>query len=273
MGQFDGILICTDLDGTLLRKDKSISPDNIKAIEFFKKNGGLFTFVTGRVPKTVEDICRIVKPNAPFGYINGGGVYDYAGKKVKWIKTLDKKVTELIEYIDVMLPSVGILVNTNDNIYFSKDNSVMKKYREERNLDNITCDYHLVKEPIIKIVFAENDESVMLKLGELLKKHHLAAAFSFVRSETNLYEIVSKGISKATALSKIVELCNVDMKKTIAIGDYDNDIDMVRCAEIGVAVSNASDNLKNAARYVTVSNEEDAIAIVIEEIYSGKIKV
>ena len=110
MGQFDGILICTDLDGTLLKKDKSISSKNVKAIEFFKKNGGLFTFVTGRAPQTVEDICRIINPNAPFGYINGGGVYDYTEKKIKWVKTLDKKVTELIEYIDVMLPSVGILV-------------------------------------------------------------------------------------------------------------------------------------------------------------------
>lgn len=273
MGQFDGILLCTDLDGTLLRKDKSISSENVKAIEFFKKNGGLFTFVTGRAPQTVADICHIIKPNAPFGYINGGGVYDYTEKKVKWIKPLDKKVTELIEYIDVNLPSVGILVNTNDNIYFSKDNPVMEKYREERRLSNTICDYHLVKEPIIKIVFAENDEWTMLKLGELLNKHPLASAFSFVRSENTLYEILPKGISKTTALSKIVELCNVDFKKTIAIGDYDNDIDMVRCAEIGIAVSNACENLKNVARHITVSNEEDAIAVIIEEIYSGKIKV
>ena len=149
----------------------------------------------------------------------------------------------------------------------------MEKYREERHLSNTICDYHFVKEPIIKIVFAENDEGTMLKLGELLNKHPLASAFSFVRSENTLYEILPKGISKATAFNKIAELCNVDLKKTVAIGDYDNDIDMVRCAEIGIAVSNASDNLKKAARYITVSNEQNAIAMVIEEIYSGKIKV
>ena len=71
----------------------------------------------------------------------------------------------------------------------SKDNPVMEKYREERQLSNTICDYHLVKEPIIKIVFAENDEWTMLKLGELLNKHPLASAFSFVRSENTLYEI------------------------------------------------------------------------------------
>ena len=225
------------------------------------------------MPKTVEDVCQIIKPNAPFGFINGGGVYDYNEKKVKWIKKLDNEVTKLVEYIDVSLENVGIIVNTNNNIYFSKDNPATKKYREERYLSNIVCDYHFVKEPIIKIVFAENDEGKMLKLGEMLKSHPLASAFSFVRSENTLYEILPKGISKATALNKIVELCDVDFKKTVAIGDYDNDIDMVKCAEIGIAVSNACDNLKNIASHITVSNEEDAIAVVIEEVYSGKIKV
>ncbi|MBQ3226919.1 MAG: HAD hydrolase family protein, partial [Clostridia bacterium] len=50
MGKFDGVLICTDLDGTLLKKDKTISEENLKAIEYFKREGGFFTIVTGRMP-------------------------------------------------------------------------------------------------------------------------------------------------------------------------------------------------------------------------------
>ena len=50
MGKFDGILICTDLDGTILKNDKTISNRNIEAMEYFKKEGGYFTFVTGRMP-------------------------------------------------------------------------------------------------------------------------------------------------------------------------------------------------------------------------------
>ena len=55
MGIFDGILICTDLDGTLLANDKSISDENLRAIEYFKENGGYFTFVTGRTPFYTAD--------------------------------------------------------------------------------------------------------------------------------------------------------------------------------------------------------------------------
>ena len=82
-----------------------------------------------------------------------------------------------------------------------------------------------------------------------------------------------KGISKASAMNKIVELFKLDPKKTIAIGDYDNDIAMLESAGVGVAVSNACENLKNAADYITVSNDEHAIKKVIEDVENGKIKL
>ena len=76
MGKFDGILICPDLDGTLYKNDKTISDKNRKAIEYFKREGGYFTFITGRLPYYSTYAYDSVKPNVPFGCINGGGVYD-----------------------------------------------------------------------------------------------------------------------------------------------------------------------------------------------------
>lgn len=76
MGRFDGVLICTDLDGTLLKNDKTISCENIEAIEYFKREGGYFTFVTGRMPFFVSYVLDTIKPNAPFGCVNGAGLYD-----------------------------------------------------------------------------------------------------------------------------------------------------------------------------------------------------
>ena len=73
LGKFDGILICTDLDGTLLKNDKTISRENLDAIEYFKKEGGYFTFITGRMPYFAREIYNRVSPNAPIGCINGGG--------------------------------------------------------------------------------------------------------------------------------------------------------------------------------------------------------
>ena len=74
MGKFDGILICTDLDGTLLNGDYKVSEENAKAIEYFKREGGYFTFITGRMYYYAEDIYEMVKPNAPIGCGNGAAV-------------------------------------------------------------------------------------------------------------------------------------------------------------------------------------------------------
>ena len=73
---FDGVLICTDLDGTLLNRNRTISEENLRAIEHFKANGGIFTFITGRMPFYAAHFCDMIKTNAPFGCVNGAGVYD-----------------------------------------------------------------------------------------------------------------------------------------------------------------------------------------------------
>ena len=273
MKQFDGVLICTDLDGTLLKNDKTISEENIKAIEFFKENGGLFTFVTGRVPATADNICKMINPNISIGCVNGGGVYNYQNKEYQWITALDSDVTELLECVDKTLPEVSIQVNTEKCVCFAKDNIVMSKFREITNIPYVPCDYRNMGEPILKIVFGVIDEDTVLKLTELLNNHPLSDKFSFVRSEKYLYEILPKNISKATALEKIVELNNLDMTKTIAIGDYYNDIDVVKHAHLGISVSNGCDALKEVADMVTVSNEESAIAQVIYDLYYERINL
>lgn len=70
MNLFEGLFICTDLGGTLLNENHIISQNNIDAIEHFKSEGGVFTFITGRMPFFVKDIYNAIKPNAPFGCIN-----------------------------------------------------------------------------------------------------------------------------------------------------------------------------------------------------------
>lgn len=74
----------SDLDGTLLNSDGVPSEENLREIEFFKREGGLFTFVTGRMHFFAENIYRAVRPNAPIDCINGGGLYDFKVDKFIW---------------------------------------------------------------------------------------------------------------------------------------------------------------------------------------------
>ena len=94
--------------------------------------------------------------------------------------------------------------------------------------------------------------------------------FDFIRSERTLFEILPKGVDKSLSLKKISEHLKIDISHTVAIGDYDNDVAMIRAAGLGVAVSNASPSAIAAADLVTVSNDEHAIARVIFDIESRK---
>ena len=266
MGKFDGILICTDLDGTLYRNDKTISEENKAAIEYFKSEGGCFTFITGRLPYYSQDAYDKARPNVPFGCINGGGVYDGALHKYIWTRNMSDGVFPLIECIDKKFPEVGIQVCCFDKTYFAKENGVMSKFRRLTGLPNNTIAYCDVEEPIAKIIFGTDLEDEMLEIEKTLRSHPLAEKFDFIRSERTLFEILPKGVQKGLALAKLTEYLQVDPQRTVAIGDYYNDIGMFRAAGLGVAVSNACKAAIEAADYVTVSNEEHAIAKIICEI-------
>ena len=270
MGKFAGILICTDLDGTLLRNDKTVSAENIKAIEYFRKEGGIFTFVTGRMPFFVSDVYNTVKPNAPIGCVNGGGLYDFEKQAYIWKSTMPKEVIALIKAVDKNFPAVGIQVNTFYKTYFCKENVVMKDFRKATGLPNLVSDYDKVEEPIAKILFGSNSDEEILQIEKTLRGHPLARSFDFIRSEFTLFEILPKGIGKGTAITNLTKHLGIDPNKTVAVGDYNNDISMFRSAKLGIAVSNACPEALEAADHITVSNEEHAIARVIYDIEAGR---
>ena len=266
MGKFDGILICTDLDGTLYKNDKSISTENRSAIEYFKKEGGIFTFVTGRMPFFAHDVYENVKPNAPVGCVNGAGLYDYKKNDYIWTAEISDGVFDLLKCVDENFPRIGIQVNTYHKVYFCKENIVMTEFRKITNLPDIKCDYAEVKEPVAKIVFGVETETEIKQLEKMLKSHPLAGDFDFIRSEQYLFEILPGGIGKGTSVEKLCEHLGIDINKTIAVGDYNNDISMFRASKVGVAVANACEDAKRAADVITVSNEEHAIAKVISDL-------
>ncbi|MBQ1186612.1 MAG: HAD family phosphatase [Clostridia bacterium] len=270
MKKFEGVLFCTDLDGTLYTDEKTVSKQNLDAIEYFKSEGGLFTFITGRVPSTASDICNIVKPNVPYGCSNGAGIFDANENKYLWNMVLPKDAVELVREVDKKLPDMGIQYNTINTVYFNKDNSALEYFRAITGLPNIYCNYEEIDETVIKVIFAHDDKNQILELEKLLNSHEKAKYFDFIRSEERLYEILPKGASKGNALCKMAELLGIDIEKTIAVGDYNNDISMVKSAGVGFAVANAIDEVKAVSDYITVSNNDHAIAAIIDGLDRGK---
>jgi Cof subfamily protein (haloacid dehalogenase superfamily) len=270
MGKFDGILICTDLDGTLYKKDKTISDENREAIEYFKREGGYFTFITGRLPYYSVDAYNRARPNAPFGCINGGGVYDGEEKRYIWTREIAREVIDLVKFVDERFCGVGIQICCLERTYFLGDDEINERFRKRTGITNNTCNLREISEPMGKIIFNSRDIDKLAEIEKLLKAHPLGDRFDYVRAEKTLFEILPKGVNKGLALEKLVEYLDLDADKTVAIGDFDNDVGMLKAAKLGVAVSNASKLALEAADIVTVSNEEHAIARVIYALESGE---
>ena len=272
MKKFENILICTDLDGTILNSKKQISRENLEAIAYFKSEGGYFTFVTGRPPVIAFDICKLISPNAPFGCFNGGGLYDHVAGKYLWYEEMSSSVFSMLDDVRREFSDIGFQMNTAGPIYFCNDSPTMENFRKITGAPKLIKDYRDIEEPLVKVVFGDSDPEKIRALAHFLSAHPMADQFEFVSAEPTLYEILVKGTHKGAVISRLCEILGVDTRRTVAIGDYDNDVGMLREAALGVAVSNASPAAMAAADVVLdVSNDEHAIAALIHGIEIGSI--
>ena len=273
MGKFDGILLCTDLDDTLLTTDKKVSAENSKAIEYFKSEGGLFTFATGRVPIGAELMLEYVHPNAPMVCFNGGSIYDFRNHRMLWSRSLDKEAVHVVEYIYKMFDFAGIEICTENKIYFSRMNRIVKEHQLFEKLPDNFLDYHYVSEEWKKVLFMVESEQ-MQQIRDAIADSPFVDRYTFVQSSPWYYELLPKNSSKGEGLIKLADLLGIEHSCTIGVGDNENDLMLVKMAGAGVAVANAIEEIKNAADYITdADNNSNAIAEVISSIEKRKIKL
>ncbi len=271
MGKFDGMLLCTDLDDTLLTDNKQVSEKNRKAIDYFKSEGGLFTFSTGRVPMGARLILEYVVPNAPIVCFNGGGIYDFSENKMLWSRKLDSDAISAVEYVDRRLDFVGIEICTEEKIYFSKINAKVREHQVLEKLPDNDLDYHDIPEVWQKVLFM-TEEHELNTVRRTISESPFADKYTFVQSSPWYYELLPKNSTKGDGLIQLGKLCGIDRSHIIAVGDNENDLEMVKMAGVGIAVENAIPIVKNSADYVTADNNSDAIAKVIHDLENGIIK-
>lgn len=273
MGKFEGILFCTDLDGTLLNSRGTVSKENREAIEYFKREGGSFTIITGRPPAIAGDIYEMSGANIPYGCINGSAIYDPAKGEYLWMDTMPHEGFLITDYVYKNMPDIGIQVNTADKIYFCRDNPAMVHFREITGYPKLEKSYtELEAEPWIKVVFSTHIPERLAEIRAEIDALPWADCVEFVSGADDFCEILPKGNTKGTVLQKMAELLGIDMKKTVAVGDYENDVDMLRRAGVGYAMGNACPEAKAVADRITVNCDEHAIAAIVAELDSGIVK-
>lgn len=263
MGKFDGYLLLSDFDGTLAHIEHTLLPDGTKiqksvisqencdAIRYFQSEGGLFTLATGRSIDFLKQWQPHIVPNTYVVCYNGAYVCSPDGKEILFSRPLEEDFLPLAERVRAACPDL-------EWVYFHSHGEGAKFFKGE------TIDTQLLIPPVYKMVFyahREQADDYAAKIASLVGDR-----YGSMRSWVNGIEILMKGATKGSAIPRLKERLGDRARTVVAVGDYENDLDMIRAADIGYAVENAVPSLKEAADRVTVSFRESAIAKIIEEL-------
>lgn len=264
--KFSDLVICSDLDGTLINEQNKIPKENLEAIEYFRGNGGKLMIATGRFPDGVPPAIGTLEPDFPCICHNGCSVYDLAKKEYIEMTPLDADVAEVVDEIINVCPTIGIEVMNKDGICVAKRNFATDRHIEYELVDNVFSEgVRSANKPWIKILFAEDAEKIDMVKEKFLNSSH-REKFNMLKTHRWYYEIFNKNASKGAALKKFCDIYGINLKNVIAIGDNENDITMLDVAGTAAAVANAPDEVKAHADIITCSNEEGAIADLISRL-------
>ena len=245
MGKFDGILLASDIDGTLAI-GTDISEENRRAVEYFISGGGLFTLATGRAPEYIDKLN--ISTNAPMIVINGTVVYDKSSGSALQSYTFPK------ENISIAKEVLG-----HKNLKRISVFSFHEYYFENPDI----TDFDDFDRPINKIVFAFDDEGATLDVKKTLEVKY-SPEFVFERSWSTGLEMRSAQSGKGVCLKYIKELTGA--KTTIAVGDFENDKSLLKAADISYCPMGSHPEIMAIAQRKTVPCQEHSVAHIIYEL-------
>lgn len=268
--KFDGLMIMTDLDGTFLGRHSELLPRNLEAVEYFKSEGGLFTFATGRTTANLTNIIpepeRIV--NAPISLGNGCCLYDATAKRsVRDYIMEQPEAYELATWLRASYPELGMRISTvNEGFLYEPNDELTRK-----NLSRVPATSQTTR-PIAE--WGCGDWYKIVLIGDSDRLEEVRAdgiarygdAFGIDKSGRRLLEFHRHDRTKAAMLPDFRELYDrPGLPLTICcVGDFENDIDMLRAADIAACPSNATDSVKQVCRLCVCPNTDGVIGDLVD---------
>lgn len=258
------LILMSDVDGTLLVHSEEIPQRNIDALQRFTKGGGRFGIATGRSVLYAKDVANRVSVNFPCVVLNGGGIYDYSTGDYLMEIFLPEAAKEYVCEIMDAFPGVRALVVDKNNyhdvtvemaISQSSRQNQFNKHIVPGRIDSLTGAWYKA------ILFVDDGQAEMLR-GFVAKRGY--QGIHFVYSGHTMFEMMPDEVSKGTAIKELMRLKGVDSRQLVAIGDYDNDLEMIGAAGFGVAVGDAPKHVRERAQMIVGPGETGAVADLIE---------
>lgn len=274
MGKFEGYLICSDCDGTLTDGTGQLSEKNAEAIRYFQEEGGLFTVSTGRFPRHILNFKEKFWPNTYQVVGNGTTIYDADNERMLHQVVLDPPPREVLEFMveEGLCDLVYVDHMTYSDNWMRLGSPMGKTWDNQRKLTHDLEELFkdnpdlMEQEPWHKINFVFTSPEDCVRVQHIMQEKF--PQYRFERSWATGMELLPMDGGKGPAVEKLREILGGKEKihTIIGVGDYENDVSMLEMADIGYAVSNATELCLKAADRITVSNNENAIAVIIDEL-------
>lgn len=262
-------LLVLDVDGTLLTDEGLISKRTLAALRKAQQTGVVIVLASGRPLHGLLPLAEKLDLDKYGGYLlayNGAQIVDMKAKENLLAKSIEKEVFPFIEkeankHGVAMFTYTDAEVITNDqsNPYIQKEARINGMELKEYRPLAAAIDFNPRKCILV------NDDLAEIKRLEQEFSMRLDGVMNVFRTEPYFLEIVPELIDKANALGFLLEALNMNPAKSLVIGNGVADYSMIQMAGLGVAMGNATDSVKRCADFVTTSNNEDGIALVVEE--------
>lgn len=261
-------LIALDMDGTLLTSDKSISTRTKQAIQKARELGVKVVLASGRPHDGMkEKIAELGISGADefVVYFNGSMVKNLGTEEVihqaiidgKQAKQVAKLAKELGLYCHAFSTEHG-LITPELNEFTDIESSINKIPTTEMNFDELSDDHPIIKAMIV------GEESKLTQAAQQIPEYY-RNAFTVVQSAPIFLEFLNPNSNKGVGVSAIAKSLGIEAHEVICMGDAENDHHMIEYAGLGVAMANAMEQTKAIADHITSSNDDDGVAIVIED--------
>lgn len=258
-------MITIDLDGTLLRSDGTVSDYTVSVLQEARRRGVIVAISTGRMYTTAK----------PYGLRLGLGdspMILFAGGLIQTIETGKKLFEQPISVPDTLaLLSLAktyhwqMQTYIDDVLRVAEDGPLIQEYEAITHCKAVICGdafYQTVPSGSNKVLLrGTHDELVQRKA---IIEAELPDRYMICFSEPTFLEIMPKGIDKGVGIAKLGSLYGVGVDQIMALGDSQNDIDMLKVAGLPVVMANASDEIKGYGKYITASNDDDGVAKAVE---------
>lgn len=261
-------MIVLDLDGTLTNNKKEITPRTKEALMKAQAKGVKIVLASGRPTYGIMPLAEELELKKNCGFIlafNGGKIIDCSDCRTIFEQKLDETLVPLL-YHAAKEAGMQILTYQGEGIVATDKND--KYVQEEARINKMPVEEY--DDFLQQLVYPVNkclivgDQAPLHQLEIKLKKE-LEGRMDVYRSADYFLECVPLGIDKARSLDRLITTLGITKEEVIACGDGYNDLSMINFSGLGVAMSNAADDIKAQADYVTLSNEEDGIAHVVDK--------